>query len=55
MGRDLADLIVPPTQREGHRKGLARYMQTGNAAIVTLAAEQTDAAVPQDVNMGNPG
>ncbi len=29
MGRKVADLIVPENSREAHRKGLARYRETG--------------------------
>ena len=34
IGRDLADLIVPPAFRERHRKGVARYLQSGKATIL---------------------
>ena len=34
IGHDLADLIVPPALREGHRLGIARYLQSGNATIL---------------------
>ena len=33
IGRELAELIVPPSWREGHRAGLARYLRTGHAAV----------------------
>ena len=29
VGRDLADLIIPPHLRDAHRRGLARYLRTG--------------------------
>jgi PAS domain S-box-containing protein len=29
VGRDLADLIIPPELREPHRRGLRRYLETG--------------------------
>ncbi len=29
IGRDLANLILPPARREAHRRGMARYLQTG--------------------------
>lgn len=31
VGRELADLIVPPNLRERHRSGLRRYLETGRA------------------------
>ena len=34
IGQDLADLIVPPAMRDGHRKGMARYLQSGKATIL---------------------
>jgi PAS domain S-box-containing protein len=34
VGRELADVIVPPSQRDAHRLGLARYLRTGTASIL---------------------
>ncbi|MFC7737530.1 PAS domain S-box protein [Roseomonas sp. GCM10028921] len=34
LGRNLADLIVPPEQREAHRRGFQRYLQTGEGTLV---------------------
>lgn len=34
VGRDLAELIIPPGLREAHRKGLARYNATGASTIL---------------------
>ncbi|MEO6269918.1 MAG: PAS domain S-box protein [Lautropia sp.] len=34
IGRELADLIVPPSLREAHRKGLAHYLATGEARVL---------------------
>ena len=34
VGRELADVIVPPSYREAHRLGLARYMRTGESTIL---------------------
>lgn len=34
IGRELAELIVPPAMREGHRQGLARYRETGTSQIL---------------------
>ena len=33
VGRELAELIVPPAHREAHRKGLARYIATGDRHV----------------------
>ncbi|GAC1688670.1 MAG: hypothetical protein NVS9B3_07250 [Gemmatimonadaceae bacterium] len=34
IGRPLGDLIVPPDLRESHRKGLQRYLSTGQANVI---------------------
>ena len=34
VGRDLADLIIPPDLREPHRRGLERYVATGQSRMV---------------------
>ncbi len=34
LGKDLADLIIPPALREGHRRGLARYLETSGSGKV---------------------
>jgi PAS domain S-box-containing protein len=34
VGRDLADLIIPPELREPHRRGLRRYLTTGAARVL---------------------
>ena len=34
LGRDLAELILPPTDRENHRRGLQRFLGTGNWPIL---------------------
>ena len=34
VGRDLADLIIPPFLREPHRRGLDRYVKTGQGKMV---------------------
>jgi len=40
-GREMAELIVPPSLRERHRRGLARYLQTGEARILGRRIEIT--------------
>ncbi len=39
LGRDLAETIVPPALREAHRRGLARYLETGQASILNRRIE----------------
>ena len=34
VGRELAELIVPPAHRDAHRKGLARYIGTGESSLI---------------------
>jgi len=39
VGRDMADLIVPPSLRSAHRKGLARFLETGDAVVLDRRLE----------------
>jgi two-component system cell cycle sensor histidine kinase/response regulator CckA len=41
IGQTVADLIVPPPQREAHRKGLARFLSTREPAIIGRRIELT--------------
>lgn len=41
MGRQLADLIIPPAFREAHRAGLARYLTTGDGPVLGKIIEVT--------------
>jgi PAS domain S-box-containing protein len=41
VGRELADVIVPPSLRDAHRRGLARYLNTGEASILGRRIEMT--------------
>ncbi len=41
VGRDMADLIVPPALRGAHRKGLARFLETGHAVVLDRRLELT--------------
>jgi PAS domain S-box-containing protein len=34
LGRALADVMIPPELREGHRRGLARYLASGEGSIL---------------------
>jgi PAS domain S-box-containing protein len=39
IGRELAELIVPPALREAHRRGVARYLETGSTAFASHPLE----------------
>jgi PAS domain S-box-containing protein len=39
VGRDMADLIVPPSLRTTHRKGLARFLETERAVVLDKRLE----------------
>ncbi len=39
IGQELAEILVPPDLRERHRAGLARYLATGDAAILGRRVE----------------
>ena len=41
IGRDLAETIVPPSLREAHRRGLARYLETGQTSILNRRIEMS--------------
>jgi PAS domain S-box-containing protein len=41
VGRELAELIVPPSLRTRHREGFARYLDGGRAAIIGKRIEIT--------------
>ena len=41
LGRQLADIIIPPSLREKHRQGLARYLDTGEARMIGRRVEMT--------------
>src|SRR5207237_1364834 len=34
IGKELADLIIPPRMREQHRRGLAHYLKTGEGPVI---------------------
>ncbi len=34
LGKELAELIIPPRMREQHRRGLARYLKTGEGPVI---------------------
>jgi PAS domain S-box-containing protein len=39
IGKPLADLIIPPRERERHRQGLARYLATGEGPVLNRRIE----------------
>jgi PAS domain S-box-containing protein len=41
IGADLAGLIIPPSLREAHRAALARFLETGEGAILNRRMELT--------------
>ena len=41
VGREMASLIIPPSLREAHRVGLARYWQTGTGPVIDQRIEIT--------------
>jgi PAS domain S-box-containing protein len=41
VGRSMADVIIPPTFREMHRQGFARYLATGEARVLGKRVEMT--------------
>src|SRR3989441_4550183 len=41
IGKTLAETIVPPSLRESHRRGLARYLETGEGPVLGRRIELT--------------
>ncbi len=41
LGKHLADVIIPPSLREKHRQGFARYLATGKARVLGKRIEMT--------------
>ena len=41
IGRELANLVMPPSLRETHRQGFARYLTTGQTRILDQRIEMT--------------
>lgn len=41
LGRRLADVIIPPSLREKHRTGFARYLATGDSRVLGRRLEMT--------------
>jgi PAS domain S-box-containing protein len=43
VGKSLADIIVPPSLRDAHQRGFARYLATGEARVLGKRIEMTAA------------
>jgi PAS domain S-box-containing protein len=41
VGKSLADLIIPPSLRQAHREGMARYLETGEGPVLGKRLELT--------------
>jgi len=41
LGKHLADVVIPPSLREKHRRGFARYLATGEARVLGKRIEMT--------------
>jgi len=41
VGRQLADVVIPPSLREQHRRGFARYLATGEVRVLGRRVEMT--------------
>jgi PAS domain S-box-containing protein len=41
VGKQLADIIIPPSFREQHRQGLSRYLTSGEARVIGRRVEMT--------------
>ncbi|MGB9199131.1 MAG: PAS domain S-box protein [Terriglobales bacterium] len=41
LGKHLADVVIPPSLREKHRQGFARYLATGEARVLGKRIEMT--------------
>jgi PAS domain S-box-containing protein len=41
LGKHLADVVIPPSLRERHRQGFARYLATGEARVIGKRIEMT--------------
>ncbi|MDQ3205482.1 MAG: PAS domain S-box protein, partial [Pseudomonadota bacterium] len=49
MGQGMAELLIPPAARDGHRRGMARYLATGRDEVLDrrleLTAQRADGSV----------
>ncbi|RMH33616.1 MAG: PAS domain S-box protein [Nitrospirae bacterium] len=59
IGRDLAETIIPPAFRDAHRKGVERFLETGesrvlNQRVESMALDRTGREFPVEVTIGPP-
>jgi diguanylate cyclase (GGDEF)-like protein/PAS domain S-box-containing protein len=51
VGREMAELIVPPEARDAHRQGMARYLATGEGPLlgrrIEVGAQRADGSIIQ--------
>ncbi len=49
LGREMAEVVIPPEARAAHRRGMARYLETGQAVVLDrrleLTAQRRDGSV----------
>ena len=48
IGRDMAELIVPPELRDRHRRGLARYLASEQAGRCSTVGWRSPACAPTE-------
>ena len=56
IGRELAELIIPPDMRDEHREGIARYMETGKGPMLgprteAIAHHRDGAKIPVELSI----
>jgi PAS domain S-box-containing protein len=59
IGRKLAETIIPPAFRDGHRRGLRRFLESGEAPVVNQTLEltalnQSGDEFPIEITITNP-
>src|SRR6202011_2328316 len=50
VGKELAELIIPPRMREQHRRGLAHYLKTGEGPVMPKLITSAAAERPGFLN-----
>ncbi|WP_229258808.1 diguanylate cyclase domain-containing protein [Duganella flavida] len=58
IGRDIAELIIPPDQRDAHRTGMTRFAQGGkgpmiNARVRVTALHRDGREIPVELSIGS--
>ena len=59
LGKNMSDIIIPHAFREGHRKGLRRFLESGEAPVVNQTLELTalhrhNGEFPIEITITNP-